>query len=224
MNNQNHQEFGEEFTIRPEQPADYRAVEELTREAFWNEYKPGCDEHYFTHVMRSHKDFIPELAFVITHGDRIVANIMYLRSWLEDETGARKETLSFGPICVHPDYQRRGLGKRIMAHSFAAAEALGYDVVVIFGNPENYVSSGFKSCKRFNVCLEGGVFPTALFVRELKEGALDGRRWIYRESDCFAPLEDRAAFEAFEATFPPKEPGWQPSQEKFWIYSHSSIR
>ena len=224
MNIQKSSDSAQEYIIRPEQRSDYRAVEELTREAFWNEYKPGCDEHYYIHVMRDHPDFIPELAFVMTHGGRIAANIMYLRSWLEDENGIRKETLSFGPISVHPAYQRRGLGKRIMAHSFAAARAMGYDVVVIFGNPENYVTSGFRSSKHFNVCLEGDVFPTALLVRELTEGALDGRRYIYRESDCFAPLEDRAAFEAFEATFPPKEAGWQPSQEKFWIYSHSTIR
>ena len=51
--------------IRLETQADYRAVEELTREAFWNVYKPGADEHYFVHMMRSHPDFIPDLAFVL---------------------------------------------------------------------------------------------------------------------------------------------------------------
>ena len=42
-----------EYSIRRETPEDYRAVEELTREAFWNVYKPGADEHYFVHQMRS---------------------------------------------------------------------------------------------------------------------------------------------------------------------------
>ena len=50
--------------IRQEQPKDYAAVEMLTREAFWNVYCPGCSEHYLAHVMRTHKDFIPELTFV----------------------------------------------------------------------------------------------------------------------------------------------------------------
>ena len=53
------------LTIRLENTDDYRAVEELTREAFWNVYKPGADEHYFVHEMRTHPDFIPELAFVL---------------------------------------------------------------------------------------------------------------------------------------------------------------
>ena len=216
MNNQ-------EFFIRLEQRADYRAVEELTREAFWNVYKPGCDEPYFVHIMREHADFIPELAFVITHGDTIVANIMYLRSWLEDEAGTRKEILSFGPISVHPDYQRRGLGKMLISHSAEAALRLGYDTVVIYGNPENYVCSGFKSCKRYQICLEGGAFPTALLVKELKPGVLDGsKRLIYRESDAPTLITPEKAAE-FDRSFPPKKPEWMPSQEKFYIYSHSTI-
>ena len=37
------------YTIRRETPADYRMVENLTREAFWNVYRPGCLEHYDVH-------------------------------------------------------------------------------------------------------------------------------------------------------------------------------
>ena len=96
--------------IRNETPADYRAVENLTRESFWNVYKPGADEHYFVHQMRSHPDFIPELAFVLECDGEIVGSILYTRAWLEDEQGQRKEILSFGPLCVAPKYQRQKLG------------------------------------------------------------------------------------------------------------------
>jgi putative acetyltransferase len=53
-----------EFTIRPTVPRDYRATEDVTREAFWNVYEPGCDEHYLLHVMRGSEGFIPELDLV----------------------------------------------------------------------------------------------------------------------------------------------------------------
>ena len=88
------------LTIRLETENDYRAVEELTREAFWNVYKPGADEHYIVHKMRNHPDFIPELAFVLEKDGKIIGNIMYTKAWLEDENGTRKEILSFGPLCV----------------------------------------------------------------------------------------------------------------------------
>ena len=70
----------ENLTIRLETEKDYRTVEELTREAFCNVYKPGEDEHYYVHQMRKHPDFIPELAFVLELDDNIVGNIMYTSS------------------------------------------------------------------------------------------------------------------------------------------------
>lgn len=55
--------------IRLETPADYRAVEELTREAFWNVYRPGCTEHFVLHRYRSNPDFLPELSLVMANDD-----------------------------------------------------------------------------------------------------------------------------------------------------------
>jgi len=213
-----------DLTIRLETEQDYRAVEELTREAFWNVYVPGAVEHYYVHQMRTHPDFLPELAFVLEHEGRIIGNIMYTKAWLEDETGWRKEILSFGPLCVAPQYQRRRLGKLLIEHSFDAARKLGYDVNINFGNPGNYVSRGFVSCKKKNVSyLADGNFPTALLVCELVPNALDGRKWMYLPSTAADCCEDAAAVAAFDAAFPPKEKAWRPSQEEFYIYRHSSV-
>lgn len=212
------------LTIRLETKKDYRAVEELVREAFWNIYKPGADEHYYVHQMRNHPDFIPELAFVLEKEGKIIGNIMYTKAWLEDEKGNRKEILSFGPLCVAPAYQRQRLGKILIEHSFDVARKMGYDVNINFGNPGNYVSRGFVSCKKKNVSyIIDGNFPTALLVCELVPNALDGRKWMYIPSTAADCCEDVAAVEAFDATFPPKEKAWMPSQEEFYIYSHSSV-
>lgn len=50
--------------IRNEEKKDFRAVEEMTKKAFWNVSVPGCNEHYLAHVLRGHPDFVPELDFV----------------------------------------------------------------------------------------------------------------------------------------------------------------
>ena len=160
--------------IRLENERDYRAVEELTRDSFWNVYKPGADEHYYIHMMRNHPDFIPELVFVLEKDGRIIGNIMYTKAWLEDEEGKRKEIVSFGPLCVAPEYQRMKYGKLLIEHSFDAARKMGYDVNINFGNPGNYVGRGFVSCKKKNVSFyEKGNYPTALLVCELIPGVLD---------------------------------------------------
>ena len=214
----------ENIVIRLETEKDYRAVEELTREAFWNVYKPGADEHYFVHTMRSHPDFIPELAFVLELNGEIVGNIMYTKAWLEEENGERKKILSFGPLCVAPKYQRQKLGKILIEHSFAVAREMGYDVNVNFGNPGNYVSRGFVSCKKKNVSLiREDNFPTALLVAELVPDALQGKKWTYIPSTAADCCDDTEAVAAFDATFPEKEKKWMPSQEEFYIYRHSSV-
>lgn len=209
--------------IRNETPADYRPVESLTREAFWNQNVPGCEEHYFVNQMRNHPDFIPELAFVLELDGQLIGNIMYTRSWLLDEQGNRKTILSFGPLSIHPAHQRKGYGKQLLEHSFTAARELGYDAIVIFGDPGNYVARGFRSCKKHNVCLEGDLFPAALLVKELTPGALSGKHWRYLPSNAADCCADQEAVDAFDACFPPKEKGWQPSQEAFYIHSHSMI-
>lgn len=211
------------YTIRWERPDDYRTVENITREAFWNLYVPGCDEHYFVHVLRKHEDFVPELDFVLEMDGKIIGYVMYSKSKLIDENREEKEILTLGPLCVHPNYQRMGYGKALMEYSFNKAIELGYDNVVVFGNPGNYVPRGFKSCKKYNVCLEGDVYPTAMMVKELKAGVLDGRKWLYCGSSAVELCSDAEAVERFNALFPPKEKKWQPSQEEFYIYSHSVI-
>ena len=214
-----------DYIIRKETEKDYRETENLAREAFWNLSVPGCFEHFFIHIMRDHEDFIPELDYVIELDGKVVANVMYSKSKLVDEQGNEKNIVTMGPLCVLPEYQRMGLGKALLEHTFGIAKSMGYDVVVNFGNPDNYVARGYKSCKKYNVCFgEGeGVFPCALLVKELSKGALDGRKWFYRPSDIDHPCDDEKAVEEFDKLFPPKEKAWQPSQEEFYIHSHSAI-
>ena len=208
--------------VRNETEKDYKIVEEITRKAFYNLYVPGCAEHYLVHIMRPHKDFLPELDFVIELDGQVIGNIMYTKAELVDENGEKKEILTFGPVSILPEYQRMGYGKILMEHSFERAFELGYDVIVIFGNPGNYVSRGFKSCKKYNVCLEDGTFPSAMLVKELKPGALDGRKWIYHDSEVMQ-LDEKEA-QLFDDGLEKMEKKYQPSLEEFCIHSRSFIK
>lgn len=94
-------------------------------------------------------------------------------------------------------------------------------VIVIFGSPANYVARGFKSCKKFNVCADNGRYPAAMLVKELVPGALDGRKWVYRDSPVMAFSEEEA--QRYDDTLEKLEKKWQPSQEEFYILSHSFV-
>lgn len=98
------------FTIRNERPGDWEAVETLTRRAFYNQYIPGCMEHYLVHIMRGHEDFIPELDFVAELDGEIIGNIMYTVPGSPTPPGMRSRCSPSGR-CVW----RRSISARAMA-------------------------------------------------------------------------------------------------------------
>ena len=66
--------------IRPETKNDYRNTEDLTREAFWNVYRPGCMEHYVLHCYRDDPALVPELDFVMELDGELIGQVIYVRS------------------------------------------------------------------------------------------------------------------------------------------------
>ena len=212
-----------DYILRLETPNDYYETETMAREAFWNLSVPGCSEHLFMHNLRQHKAFIPQLDFVAEYNARIIGCVMYSESFLVDEQGTKKTVLTMGPICVHLEYQRKGISRALLEHTFRLAAEMGYDSVINFGNPDNYVARGYKSCRKFNICFEGDIYPAALLVKELKEGTFDGRKWFYHQNDADALCDDEKLVDEYDKKFPPKEKAWQPSQEEFYIHSHSII-
>ena len=201
------------MTIRPEEPRDYHKVETLTREAFWNKYQPGCDEHYILHCFRDDPAFIPELDYVVEEEDEIVAHIMYCRLHVHCDDGSKLPVILFGPISVAPDQQRKGYGSALIRFTLQKAKELGYGGVVITGNPDYYHRFGFDSSSKFSVYMqdvprtEEAAFSMAL---ELIPGYFDlaiGTIILPSLYQC-----DPAAVEAFDKQFSPKEKLRLPGQ------------
>lgn len=201
------------FLIRREEEKDYRVVEELTREAFWNLYVQGCDEHYLVHIIRKSKDFIKELDFVAVLDGKIVGNIMFSKSHVEDEKGTKHETITFGPLSVLPEYQKKGVGKTLIEHAKEEAKKLGYKAILIFGNPAYYSKYSFKASKEFNISIPGGKYPAAFMVLGLYEDALDGVSGTFYGSKDFEM--NPKDIEEFDKSFPHKEKKFEPSQKDF---------
>jgi putative acetyltransferase len=207
--------FQMDIKIRNETEKDYREVEELTREAFWNLYFPGCNEHYLVHIMRHHPDFVSEMDFVAEYNGKIIGNIMYTKAWLINEKGEEVEILCFGPICVLPEYQRKGIGSALIIHTKNIALKNGIKGIVIFGDPHNYCKHGFKSAKDLNISDMNGEYPSGMLALELEEGAFRSHQWKYKYSDVYNVNEDEV--ESFDKGFPSKEKGYRYSQEIFSI-------
>ncbi|MBU5625612.1 N-acetyltransferase [Oscillibacter sp. MSJ-2] len=192
-----------EFTIRPEQPSDYRETEQMTREAFWNQYAPGCCEHYLLHIMRECPAFLPELDLVAVRGGRIVGNVVSLKALLFGDDGNEYEVLTLGPISVLPDCQRQGIGAGLIRRTREIARRLGYRAILLCGDPDYYSRQGFLPAERLNIRTADNQYAAALQVCELWDGALSGAAGRYVEDPVYAVAEDAVA--AFDKGFAPKE-------------------
>jgi len=202
-----------DIEIRREQENDYRIVEEITREAFWNLHVPGCDEHLLAHNLRKAPVFIPALDFVASMNNRIVGNIMYCRSTVKSDTGAAFDMLTFGPLSVLPEYQKQGIGAALIRHSLKEAARLNYKAVLIYGDPAYYHRFGFQSAKEFAISTSEGTTMDALMALELQEGALHGISGRFFEGDAYRV--DAEELIEFEKTFPYKEKRVTESQKRF---------
>ena len=202
-----------DFNIRLEKEKDHREVENLTREAFWNVYRPGCVEHYILHTFRKDPAFVPELNFVMEKGGRIIGHVMYARSEICADDGRRIPIMTFGPISIAPEYKRQGYGSRLLRHSMQAARQLGAGALAITGDIAFYGKAGFvvASTKGIHYFAEPRDAEVPYFlICELELGFLDGVTGVYKDPEGY--VVDEADVEAFDAHFPPRKKLKLPGQ------------
>ena len=204
------------MNIRLEKPQDYREVENLTREAFWNVYRPGCTEHYVLNQYRNNPDFIPELDFVMEEDGKIIGHVMYSKAALVLEDGSSFPIWTFGPISIHPDYKRKGYGLKLLQYSMEKAKEMGVKALCMEGKIGFYKHAGFDVASKLKIHyhLEPKDAEVPYFLaQELVPGYLDGVEGTYcPPKGYFVADENPEAFEAYEATFPHKEKDFQPEQ------------
>lgn len=199
--------------IRNEQEKDHRAVEETTREAFWNQYVPGCDEHYLVHAIRKSPDFIPALAFVAELDGAIVGSIFFTKSCVVDEHGTKHDTITFGPVSVLPAWHNKGIGAKLIDHAIDIAKELGYKAILIYGYEGYYRRFGFRHAKEYCISNPDGKYPAAHMALELAPDALRSISGKAYESDVFEIDAQKAA--AYDTLFPLKKKETTPSQKAF---------
>ena len=199
--------------IRFENKGEYREVENLIRESFWNVYRPGCSEHYVIHVLRSDPAFVKELDFVMEKDGHLIGQNMFMRTVINADDGGDVEVLTMGPICITPELKRKGYGKILLDYSLEKAAELGFGAVLFEGNIDFYGKSGFDYARRFGIRyhdLPDGADDSFFLCRELIPGYLDDVTGVYQTPAGY--YVDDADVEEFDKSFPPKEKLKLPGQ------------
>lgn len=189
--------------IRLEEEKDYFETENLTREAFWNVYREGCFEHLIIHNLRKDKSFVKELDYCIEIDNKIIANIVYAKGKLKLENGDIREILIFGPVSVLPKYQKKGYGEKLINYTIEKAKELGFDAIVIMGNPNYYKKFGFESCSKYKIYyerLDKNEEAPFFMIKILNDNNIENLKGIYSDPDCYKA--DEKELEEFDKKFP----------------------
>ena len=206
----------ENVIIRRETEADRRAVEELVRESFWNVYRPGCLEHYVIHRLRDDPAFVEELDLVMEKDGRLIGQNMFMRAVIKADDGRDVPIMTMGPICITPELKRRGFGKLLLDRSLELARAQGCGALCFEGNIGFYGKSGFTYASEHGIRYHGlpeGADASFFLCQELIPGYLEGITGEYAPPEGYYCAErEKPEFEAFDATFPPREKLKLPGQ------------
>ena len=202
-----------DYTIRSEEAEDYREVEYLVRESFWNVYRPGCSEHYVIHVLRKDPAFVKELDFVMEQSGRLIGQNMFMKTIIESDDGRMIPVLTMGPICIAPELKRKGCGKVLLDYSLEKAAELSFGAVLFEGNIGFYGKCGFTYAREFEIRyhdLPEDADDSFFLCKELIPGYLDGITGVYQTPQGY--YVDDVDVEKFDKLFPPKEKLKLPGQ------------
>ena len=199
--------------IRSEKKEEYRQVENMVRESFWNVYRPGCLEHYVLNQLRDDPAFVKKLDFVMEKGGRLIGQNMFMRANIKADDGRDIPIMAMGPICITPELKRKGYGKILLDYSLEKAKELGCGAVCFEGNIDFYGKSGFTTADKFGIRYHGlpeGEDAPFFLCKELIPGYLDGITGEYAPPQGY--FVDEAEAEAFDKEFPTKEKLKLPGQ------------
>jgi putative acetyltransferase len=153
-------------TIRPETGADRAAVREIVLGAF-----DRTAEADLVDSLRGRSAFIPGLSLVAEQDGKIGGYILFTHVTLNNE---RAGLLGLGPVAVLPDLQGKGVGNALIREGLRLSAELGFDGVVLVGNPRYYGRYGFVPASRFGLRSPFRVLDDVFQAMPLRAGGLDG--------------------------------------------------
>lgn len=133
--------------IRQEEPRDVPDVYRLNEAAF-----KQPDEAELVNALRTNAQaFIPELSLVADVDRRVVGHVLFTRCWIDHAAGRSMESLALAPMAVLPEFQKQGIGDRLVRAGLDRARSLGFGSVIVLGHARYYPRFGFTPAEEWNI-------------------------------------------------------------------------
>ena len=198
-----------DLIVQGKKKEEYREVENLVRESFWNVYRPGCQEHYILQQLRNDPAFVHELDFVMEKDGKLIGQNIFVRAMIKADNGSDVPIMTMGPICITPALQRKGYGKILLDYSLEKAKELGCGAVCFEGNIDFYSKSGFSYASAYGIRYHGlpeGADASFFLCKELIPGYLSDITGEYAAPKGYSACDEYPnEFAVYEAGFPYKE-------------------
>jgi putative acetyltransferase len=166
--------------IVEERPQDFGGIRRVNQLAFQGDYEAN--------VVDALRQNCPEvLSLVARKGDDVIAHIMFSPVRIVTTTGQTVQGMGLGPLAVHPDEQRLGLGSALCREGMQRMKQSGYPFVIVLGHPDYYPRFGFERASRYGITshfenVPDEAFMVAVFDGELMEGVM-GTAYYREEFD-----------------------------------------
>ncbi len=160
------------ITIRQESRQDLVRIKEINDRAFEQE-----DEGILINKLRKKDQFIPELSLVAEADETVVGHILFYPVII-NSAHQKHTTLSLGPMAVLPEYQKKGIGGKLINKGLIRAKDLGFRSVIVVGHPEYYPKFGFTKASKWSIKVPFEVPDEVFMAIEIVEGELQDKSGI----------------------------------------------
>jgi putative acetyltransferase len=154
------------ISIRPEKPADIEEIYDLNKLVFGQD-----NEAKLVDQVRQGPNFIPHLSLVAFSDDELIGYILFSRIVITNGD-YHHQSLGLASMVVHPTFQKRGIGAKLIAHGLQKATELGYTAVLVFGHEFYFPKFGFVPAARWNIHLPFDAPAEVFMALELIPNAL----------------------------------------------------
>lgn len=147
--------------IRQETFRDFEAVADVIRSAFNQE-----DEVILVKNLRLSKEYIPELSLIALKDDLIIGHILFSKILIKLKT-SETSALSLAPLSVRPEFQKKGVGSKLIEKGLEVCKKKGFKVVCVLGNENYYLRFGFRLSTEYDIYPPNEEWNKHFFVKEL---------------------------------------------------------
>lgn len=151
----------------------------------WENEKEGKLVRNLVEEIRQNRFYLQDLELImVDEKDSIIGYVMFSRFHLQGKY--EEQLLLLSPVAVKTELQRQHISKELIEFGFEKAKEMGYEVVIVEGNPRNYNARGFRTSCDYGITASPSIqlpAPECLMVKELVDGALENMTGIVEYSD-----------------------------------------